>query len=306
MKTLVTGGAGFIGSHIVDALLAAGHEVVVLDNFSTGSADNLSGKAVDLHEADVADFEAVRAAMDGCQLVFHQAALVSVPQSIDDPQLNYRSNISGTFNVFEAARLAGVKRVVYASSSAIYGERDVLPVRESDRPKPISPYATAKLVGEELAQSYNTCFGMQIVSLRYMNVYGPRQNPGSPYSGVLSIFCQCKVDSADITIYGDGEQTRDFVYVEDVVAANMLAATEPFDAEQVVFNVGCGRQTSLNQIVEILQIPNTKLRYGSARVGDIKHSYAAIEVAQKGLQFHPKTTIETGLLKTLSWTAATT
>ena len=305
MNVLVTGGAGFIGSHLVDELLALGHKVRVIDDFSTGQAENLRGKSAEIHTADISDFNAVRTAMDSCDVVFHHAALVSVPQSIDDPQLNYRSNIAGTFNVFEAARLAGIKRMVYASSSAVYGEREQLPVRESDLPCPISPYATAKLIGEKLAQSYNTTYGMEILTLRYMNVYGPRQNPGSPYSGVLSIFCQRIINGQDLTIYGDGEQTRDFVFVDDVVQANLLAAKMSFDSEQTVFNIGCGIQTSLNKIVAALSqhyaVPD--VQYGIARQGDIRHSYADIEVARRQFGFEPKIDVGTGLKTTLNWFA---
>ena len=306
MRVLVTGGAGFIGSHIVTALLEQGAEVRVLDNFSSGSRDNLDGLDVTVFEGDVADADLVQQAAAGCDLIFHQAALVSVPRSIEEPALNQQSNVTGTFNVLEAARRAGVTRLVYASSAAVYGNRPGLPKHEDDPPEPITPYAAAKLTGETLAAAYKASYGLETVGLRYMNVFGPRQDPSSPYSGVLSIFGRAALRGAGCTIYGDGEQTRDFVYVADVVQANLLAAQAPAGRlpSPAVFNVGRGHQTSLNEIIEMLgeltgrAIPVT---YQPERAGDIRHSLADIGRAQASLDYQPRVSIVDGLQATLEW-----
>ena len=303
MKVLVTGGAGFIGSHLVDALLARRDEVRILDNLSTGSRKNLPDSA-ELIVGDVADWEAVRASAEGCDLIFHEAALVSVPISVNDPLKNHRDNVDGTFHVFEAARQAGIKRVVYASSAAIYGNLPDLPKRESSPIAPITPYATAKLIAEQYASVYHAAYGLECVGLRYMNVYGPRQNPGSPYSGVLSIFCAAAMQNKGVTIFGDGEQSRDFVYVGDVVQANLLASSAPFDPAKSFFNVGCGQQTSLNQIVEQLRLLMNRpipIHYAAERVGDIRHSLADIAQARQQLNFDPQVDLSTGLAQTLAW-----
>lgn len=305
-EVLVTGGAGFIGSHLTAALLERGHRVRVLDNLSSGRRENLAGLDVTFIEGDVADWETTRAAVEGCSLVFHEAALVSVPRSIQEPELNHRANVQGAFNVFEAARQAGVKRVVYASSAALYGNRPGLPKRESDPPDPITPYAAAKLMNEIYAAAYTAAYGLELVGLRYMNVFGPRQDPSSPYSGVLSIFCRAALKGATCTIYGDGDQTRDFVYVADVAQANLRAAEVPFErcGAGAVFNVGRGQQTSLNQILAILgellgrSIPTV---YQDERPGDIKHSVADVGRAQAVLGFAPAVAIKDGLRATLAW-----
>ncbi|MCA9968950.1 MAG: NAD-dependent epimerase/dehydratase family protein, partial [Anaerolineales bacterium] len=224
MRVLVTGGAGFIGSHLVAALAARGDAVRVLDNLSSGREANLAGLPVELIRGDVRDLETVQRVMAGCELVFHQAALVSVPRSIGEPVLNHEVNVNGTFNVFEAARQAGVRRVVYASSAAVYGDQPALPAGEADVVRPMTPYAAAKWMGEGYAAVYNQRYATEFVGLRYFNVYGPRQDPSSPYSGVLSIFCRAAMAGDGVTIYGDGLQTRDFVFVRDVVAANLAAA----------------------------------------------------------------------------------
>lgn len=303
MKICVTGGAGFIGSHLVERLLSDGYDVVVLDDLSTGEKSNLAD-GVPLMMGDVADFDVVKEAVTGCDSVYHEAALVSVPQSIEEPIKNQMSNVQGTFNVFEAARQAGIKRVVCASSAAIYGNAPGLPKRETDTPAPVTPYASAKLMGEQLAAAYNHSYGMEITCLRYMNVYGARQNPGSPYSGVLSIFCNRAMANQGVKIFGDGEQTRDFVHVSDVVEANILAGTRPFDIDYSVFNVGRGQQTSLNQIVEALRgltgndVPVT---YEDERTGDIRHSVADISRIRSQLGFKPFVDLESGLEETLNW-----
>lgn len=306
MHILVTGGAGFIGSHLAAALVAAGHQVRALDDLSSGHRENLAGLPVELIVGNVGEMAAVETAVTGIDLIFHQAALASVPRSIKEPQLNYKSNVAGTFNVFEAARQAGIKRIVYASSAAVYGQLPGLPKREDSPLQLLTPYAAAKSMGENLAASYNAAYGMEIVSLRYMNIFGPRQDPASPYSGVLSIFCQAVVDGSGVTIFGDGEQTRDYVYISDVVQANLRAAAVPFDriSDSPVYNVGSGQQTSLNEIIALLSqlagrpIPVT---YQMERFGDIRHSLADIRLAQEKLGFRAETAVLTGLEKTLAW-----
>lgn len=306
MKILVTGGAGFIGSHLVEALSKQGNEVRVLDNLSSGSMANLADASVEFIEGDIADWDVVATAVQGCDLVFHQAALVSVPQSINEPKLNQASNITGAFHVFEAARLAGVRRVIYASSAAVYGHLPDLPKKEDQPIQPVTPYAMAKRTDELMAAAFTHTYGMEFAGLRYMNVYGPRQDPSSPYSGVLSIFCQSLLAGKPFTIHGDGEQTRDFVFVADVVKANLLAAKVDLSSldETAVFNIGCGRQTSLNDIIDLLtQIsgrPITK-QFQPFRTGDIKHSVADIEKARKRLGFHPAIDMMDGLKQTLDW-----
>lgn len=303
MTILVTGGAGFIGSHIVDALLAQGHTVRVLDNLSSGRRDNLSASA-ELIEGDIADFELVLQATLGCTHVIHQAALVSVPLSIKQPVLNYRSNIQGTFNVFEAARQQGVQRLVYASSAAVYGNRPGLPKRETDPVDLLTPYAAAKFGSENLATVYNKSYGMECVGLRYMNVYGPRQDPSSPYSGVLSIFCQRAMAQRPITVFGDGDQTRDFIFVSDIVAANLLALSASFQHDTAVYNVGRGEQTSLNMILSTLdQLVESPLEisYAASREGDIKHSVADIGRIEADLNFQPTVSLTDGLAETILW-----
>jgi UDP-glucose 4-epimerase len=309
MRVLVTGGAGFIGSHLVTALVTEGATVRVLDNLSSGSRDNLRGLPAELIEGDIADWEQVQAAMAGCDLVFHQAALVSVPYSIEDPLSTYRTNVTGTFNVFEAARQADIRRVVYASSSAVYGNLPDLPKREETRLAAISPYAATKQMNEVLAGSYTVSYGMELVGLRYMNVFGPRQDPSSPYSGVLSIFCQGAINGRQCTIYGDGEQTRDFIFVADVVRANLLSSRVAASRlpPAAVFNVGRGEQTSLNQIVDMLiELTNKRfpIVYGEERPGDIKHSVADTHQARALLDFTAQTSVLEGLRQTLDWFAS--
>lgn len=309
MKALITGGAGFIGSHLAAALLHRGVAVRVLDDFSSGSPANLHGLAVEVIRGDVADLEMVKTAVSGCDVIFHQAALVSVPQSITEPVRNHNSNVSGTFNVFEAARQAGVPRIVYASSAAVYGNLPGLPKREDSPVQPLTPYAAAKYGSELLAAVYAANYGMTCVGLRYMNVFGPRQDPSSPYSGVLSIFCRRVLEGAPLTVHGDGEQTRDFIYVDDVVQANLLAAETGAErlGETAVFNVGRGQQTSLNQIIALLgQIVGRTIdvQHQAPRQGDIKHSVANIDLARAKLNFDPQTSLLTGLRHTIDWFAA--
>ena len=241
MRTLVTGGAGFIGSHIATRLLELGHEVVVLDNFFTGKRENLAGiaESVRLVEGDVRDLATVEQAAAGCQLVYHEAAIVSVPFSVERPQESHDVNIQGTLNVLQAARKAGAKRVVFASSAAIYGEEPTLPKSEAMRPEPMSPYGVEKITGEHYLATWSKLFGVESVALRYFNVFGPRQDPKSAYSGVISIFTDRILAGKGLTFFGDGAQTRDFVYVGNVVDANILAGTRDGVSGRA-FNVACG------------------------------------------------------------------
>jgi UDP-glucose 4-epimerase len=277
-----------------------------LDNLSTGRLENLARLPIDLIQGDLADFNTVLHAASGCDLVFHQAAMVSVPRSMSDPILNHESNVSGTFHVFEAARRSGVKRVVYASSAAVYGDDPSLPKHENSLAAPLSPYGAAKYIAEIYAKAYTAAYGDQIsfVGLRYMNVFGPRQDPSSPYSGVLSIFCQAALEGNPCRIFGDGEQTRDFVYVSDVVQANLLAGMVSLRSSSPVFNIGCGRATSLNQVVSILNelLPNqVEVVYEEPRHGDIRHSVANIHLAADCLGYAPQVTFRDGLSYTLHW-----
>lgn len=305
-KVLITGGAGFIGSHLAAALVDAGVHVRVLDNFSTGKASNLSGLPVEVVAGDVGDWEVVATAVSECDTIFHLAALVSVPRSLRDPMLNHRSNVTGAFNVFEAARQAGVRRVVYSSSAAVYGNTPELPKREESQLQLLTPYAAAKYMNEMMAAMYHEAYGLESIGLRYMNVYGPRQDPSSPYSGVLSIFCKAAVSDGDITIFGDGEQTRDFVYVADVVQANLRAASvmvNDFTPGEVC-NIGYGMQISLNDIVtQLRQLSGSALplTYAAPREGDIRHSVANIDRARAVLNYEPTTSIAEGLDETLAW-----
>jgi UDP-glucose 4-epimerase len=306
MNLLITGGAGFIGSHLSAALAHQGHSVRVLDNLSTGRHANLAGLPIQFILGDVADFDTVFQAVSGCDLVYHQAAMVSVPRSISDPMLNHRSNVTGTFNVFEASRQAGVKRVVYASSAAIYGDEPTLPKQESSTIAPLSPYGAAKYIAEIYANAYAAAFGnpTDFVGLRYMNVFGPRQDPTSPYSGVISIFCQAALQGKPCQILGDGEQTRDFVYVSDVVKANLLAGTVSLPNPSPVFNIGRGEPTSLNQVIRFLSelSPHpVSAVYAPPRHGDIRHSVADIRLAQARLGYFPRVNIQDGLRSTLAW-----
>lgn len=306
MRVIVTGGAGFIGAHLVEALLKWGHTVTVLDNLSSGDAAFLDGLAINFVEADVADFDRVQTAVAGCDVVFHLAALVSVPQSIADPVLNHSTNVTGTFHVFEAARLAGVKRVVYASSAAVYGNLPGLPKREDMPLHPDTPYAMAKRTAELTAAVYSELYQIKTVGLRFMNVFGPRQDPGSPYSGVLSIFCQRSLENKPVIIYGDGQQTRDFVYISDVTKAIMAAGFSQWwgGGKAAVINIGRGQQMSLNDIIQTLEEINGRsieVRYLPSRKGDIKHSVADISRAKTALGYYPEATVSEGLRQTISW-----
>ena len=312
-RYLVTGGAGFIGSHITDALLNNGHEVTILDNLSTGALDNVDHvkDRVSFIEGDICDMETCLRAADGCEGIYHEAALVSVPHSIEDPRLNHDVNITGTFNVLEAARLQGVKRIVYASSAAIYGDNPELPKRELMLPEPKSPYALAKLAGEHYLCNYAHIFGINAVALRYFNVFGPRQNPNSPYSGVISIFVDRVLKGAPVTIFGDGEQSRDFVNVADVVQANLLAMglhperDSELDGPFNVFNVATNNRTSLLELLDTLEAicgTNVERIFKEERSGDIKHSLADIGSTSADLKYSPEVSLEDGLSELVEFT----
>ena len=285
MKTLalVTGGAGFIGSHIVDRLLVDGYRVRVLDNFSTGKRENLPESGdLEIITGDVGSFDDVHKAMKDVELVFHEAAIASVPKTIQDPIGSQRTNYLGTLNVLEAARQQGARRVVFASSAAVYGDLPELPKREDMPLKPLSPYAVDKLASEYACQMYTHLHGLETVCLRYFNVYGPRQDPGSPYSGVISIFAERLKKGERPVIYGDGEQTRDFVFVSDVVEANIKAATAEKAAGRVI-NIATGRVVTLNELLKSMcRILNRKFDpdYEKVRTGDIRHSSAQTELCR--------------------------
>ncbi len=306
-KYLVTGAAGFIGSSLVRALLERGEQVRGIDNFATGRRANLAGvlERIDFREADILDMPAIRDACQGVDYVLHQAAIPSVPKSVLDPLGSNRANVDGTVNVLVAARDARVKRVVYAASSSAYGDTPTLPKYEAMAPNPISPYAVAKLTGEYYMISFYRCYGLETVSLRYFNIFGPRQDPSSPYSGVLAKFSLMMLRGEQPTIFGDGEQSRDFNYIDNAVSANLLACTAPAaECAGRVFNIATGRRSSLNQTFEIMKkLTGYKgsVKYGPERSGDIKHSLADITLAQKHLGYKPLVDFEEGLRRTVEW-----
>jgi UDP-glucose 4-epimerase len=304
-RSVVTGGAGFIGSALVRRLLREGHEVDVIDNLCTGNMRNLREveNAIHFHQADLRDPAAIAPVVKGANFVFHLGALPSVPKSILDPVPSHQSNIDGTFNLFKAAADGGVGRVVYAASSSAYGDTEVLPKTESMAPRPKSPYAVQKLVGEYYASAFSSCFGLETVSLRFFNVFGPRQDPTSVYSGVLSIFLNCLIDHRRPTIYGDGEQSRDFTFVEDVVTLVLKASRAP-NVSGKMYNAGNGNRYTLNETWALLQkIAGVELPaiYAEPRSGDVRHSQADITAAVRDLNHHPQFTFEEGLRRTLEW-----
>jgi UDP-glucose 4-epimerase len=308
---LVTGGAGFIGSHIVEALVDKGHRVRVLDDLSTGKLENLRSVAgrIDLIEGDIRDWKTVRRAVAGVQTVFHEAAMVSVPLSVSHPIKNNAINVSGTLNLLEAARQAGVARFVYASSAAVYGEAGGLPKVETMPVAPISPYGLSKRIGEQYAQLYWRVHGLETVGLRYFNVYGPRQDPSSPYSGVISIFLDRLRTGERPTVYGDGKQTRDFVFVSDVVDANLRSAMAPAaEAAGQVFNVSTERSTSIIQLWESLaSLAGSQIApvFAAERPGDVRHSRASYARALAAIGYEPRITLTDGLRRTLAWSRDT-
>ena len=304
---LVTGGAGFIGSHLVEELVQQGRRVRVLDNFSTGSRANLAAvkDAIVIVEGDIVDPATVRACMRGVQRVFHQAALRSVPRSVDDPSSSNHVNVDGTLNILIAARDAGVERVVYASSSSVYGHRNVLPMREDDGTRPVSPYAVSKLAAEMYCRVFTQLYGLPTVSLRYFNVFGPRQAPDSQYAAVIPKFVAAALTGESLEVHGDGFQSRDFTYVRNVVLANCLAAESSLAVGEVV-NVACGRQHSLLDIVELLTRivgqadgRSVKWHHVDSRAGDVRHTLADISKAKRVLAYRPEVRFEEGLLWTV-------
>jgi nucleoside-diphosphate-sugar epimerase len=304
---LVTGIGGFIGSALARELLRRGEKVRGIDNFSTGRRENLEEirGQIDLREADILDLDAVKRACTEVDYVLHQAAIPSVPKSVLDPIGSNRANVDGTVNVLVAARDAKVKRVVYAASSSAYGDTPTLPKHERMTPDPISPYAVAKLAGEHYMISFYRCYGLETVALRYFNVFGPRQDPSSPYSGVLAKFITLMLKGERPTIFGDGEQSRDFTYIDNTVEANLLACQAPAaQAAGRVFNIATGRRVTLNETFQALK-PLTSYSgepvYGAERGGDIKHSLADISAAEKNLGYKPKVNFEDGLRRTVDW-----
>ena len=301
-KYLVTGGSGFIGSHLAETLLISGHSVRVIDNLSTGLRQNLP-PGVEFIEGDLTDQDVAGTAVRGCEVVLHQAAIPSVPRSISAPRPSHEANINGTFNLLMAARDAGVRRVVYAASSSAYGDTAVLPKVETMPPNPRSPYALQKHVGEVYSQLFTRLYGLETVSIRYFNVFGPRQHPSSPYSGVLSLFIKAALAGDQPTIYGDGEQTRDFTFIDNVVDGVLRAVDAP-EASGEVINVATGGRVSLNQawatlgeIVGPLPAPI----YGPPRDGDVRDSQADITKAQQKLGYRPLVTFSEGLRRTVDW-----
>ena len=304
-KALVTGGAGFIGSHVVEALLSEGCMVSVLDNLSGGSLENLASvkDRIVFYQNDIRDPEALEKAAKGCDVIFHLAAVVSVQDTIRDPVGSAMINDIGTLNVMEAARIMNVRRLILASSCAVYGDDPTLPKKETMTPKPASPYAVQKLSAEHYARVYYELFGLETVSLRFFNVYGPRQNPFSPYSGVISIFMTRAASNQKPVIYGDGNQSRDFVYVKDVVKANLLAANGNQIAGSVL-NIGTGSYVLINRLWELISsFSDQRLApdYAPARDGDILHSVASMELTGSILNFQNDFSLEEGLDLTFEW-----
>jgi UDP-glucose 4-epimerase len=310
---LVTGAAGFIGRSIAAELLARGKKVRGIDNFVTGKRDNLLGlEAMDFIEADINDAEAVAKACSGVECIFHEAAIPSVPRSIEDPVASNYAGVSGTVQLLVAAKDAKVRRVVYAGSSSVYGNTPTLPKQEQMQPSPISPYAVTKLAGELYMQSFTRVYGLETVVIRYFNVFGPYQDPTSHYSGILAIFTMKMLAGEIPTIYGDGEQSRDFTFIQNVVHGNLLASEAP--AERVsgkVFNVATGNRVTLNQTVEILRRATGytgEVRYAAERSGDVKHSLADISRAKESFGYEPRVNFKEGIERTVAWykTAAET
>jgi len=306
---LITGGAGFIGSHLVETLLKKGEKVRVIDNFLTGKKENLSfikdypSEQIEVIEGDIRDVETCKNVMKGIDYVLHQAALPSVPRSVKDPITTNEINIKGTLNLLLAAKDMNVKRFVYASSSSIYGDQPVSPKEESLNPAPLSPYAGSKLAAEYYCSIFYHVYGLETVSLRYFNVFGPRQDPNSPYAAVIPKFITAFLQNKPPEIYGDGEQTRDFTYVEDVVVANILAMEAP-NVGGEVFNIACGQNISINQLASIIKDIMQKdidPVHVAPRPGDVRHSLASIEKAKKFLHYSPKWTLKEGLRKTIEY-----
>ncbi len=307
MKTyLVTGGAGFIGSHIVDELLARAQRVRVLDNFATGKRENLAHclERIELIEGDIRDLDTCRRACDGVDFVLHQAALGSVPRSIEDPLTSHEVNVTGTVKMLVAARDAGVKRFVYAASSSTYGDHPGLPKVEERIGNPLSPYAVTKYADELYAQVFGRCYGMETIGLRYFNVFGPRQDPYSQYAAVIPLFVSALLRGKAPTINGDGEQTRDFTFVANAVDANLRACTAPGEAVGEIFNIACGERTSLLQVyAELQRLLGTDIRpiHGPPRRGDVRDSLADTSKARRMLGYQGDVKFREGLQRSIEW-----
>jgi UDP-glucose 4-epimerase len=306
-KVLVTGGAGFIGSNLTEALLKKGHQVRVLDNFSTGKRENLifdkGYSSLEVTEGDIRDPALCQETMKGIEYVFHEAALPSVQRSVEDPLASNSVNVEGTVNILVAARDAGAKRMIYASSSSVYGDTPTLPKQEEMAPNPLSPYALQKYIGEQYCRLFFQLYGLETVSLRYFNIFGPKQDPASIYSAVIPRFIDALVKRDQPIIFGDGEQSRDFTYIDNVVEANLLALSKGHLQGEVV-NVACGKQISLNQLLRILNEilgSNISPLHQEPRKGDVKHSLADIRKGKEILNYVPKVEIEVGLRRTLEY-----
>lgn len=305
MNCLVTGGAGFIGHNLVRTLLNEGHSVRVLDNYATGKRKILDPylNLIDHIEGDLRNFEVVREAAQDIEVIFHQGALGSVPRSIQDPLTSNQVNVNGTLHVLEAARHNGVRRVVYASSSSVYGHNPALPKNESMDPAPVSPYAVSKVAGEQYCRVFTHVYGLETVALRYFNVFGPGQDPDSAYAAVMPLFTTGFLNGTPITVDGDGEQSRDFTFIDNVVHANLCAANAA-DASGGAFNIACGQRTTLNQVLDHLRTMtevNTEIVYGPDRPGDVRHSLADIGRAQTALNYTPSVPLEAGLRSTVEY-----
>ena len=304
---LVTGGAGFIGSHLTEALLGRGARVRVADSFITGKRENLAHlSGIELVEGDLADLDVARRAVDGVDYVLHQAAIPSVPRSVKDPIESNRANVVAALNVLVAARDAKVKRLVYAGSSSAYGNTPTLPKREDMAPNPLSPYALQKLVAEQYCQLFTALYGLETVTIRYFNVFGPRQDPGSPYSGVISLFATAVLDNRQPIIYGDGGQTRDFTYVANVVDGVLRACEAPAASGEVI-NVATGGRISLNELLAVMnRLTGRSLEaiHKEPRAGDVRDSQADIGKAERLLGYRPTVSLEDGLRQTLDWARA--
>jgi nucleoside-diphosphate-sugar epimerase len=305
-KVLVTGGAGFIGSNLANELIRQGAKVSIIDNLATGFRENLEEIEGDFEfiEGDLNDDSALQKALEGVEIVFHQAALPSVPRSVDNPQETHAACVNATFNLLLKARDAGVKRLIYAASSSAYGNQATLPKVETMRPEPLSPYAAAKLMGEYYCQVFSNVYNLETISLRYFNVFGPRQNPSSMYSGVISRFIDALMSGKTPVIYGDGEQSRDFTFVANVVNANIKASQTAKGIGQVM-NCSNGERISLNQLLEVLKKitgkPEVRAEYETERAGDVKHSQADNSRAKECLDYEKLVGLEEGLEKTINW-----
>jgi UDP-glucose 4-epimerase len=302
---LVTGGAGFIGSHVAQRLCELGHSVRVFDDFSSGKRDNLAEFAdkIEILQGDMTDFDQCKTACTGVDMVLHQAAIPSVPKSVENPVASHHANINGTFNILRAAGDAGCKRVIYAASSSAYGDTDVSPKHEEIKPGPLSPYAVQKLTGELYGRAFYECFNLEFIALRYFNVFGPRQDPKSQYAAAIPAFVTAILAGKPPTVYGDGEQTRDFSYIENVVHANVLA-TQADQTPGVAVNIACGEKVSVNQVIaKINELLGTDIQpnYAPSRAGDVKHSLADISLAKRLIGFEPRVMFDEGLKRAIDY-----